>query len=241
MPSLTKEVSDSAWQLADSGESVKPGVVPAVQIWRLDGGGFFRVRYRDGTEFLIDGSGSRIWVTCPDSLTLEDTMPYLHGAIFAFVLRLRGICCLHASDVAVGDRAVVLLGPGMAGKSTTAAAFGQLGYPVMSDDIVALGERGDGFIVRPGVPCLRLWPESVRTLFGVPDALPRLAPSWEKHYLDLGARGFRFETRPPPPAAIYVLGERREDSSGHRLEYLTAHDGLLKLVANAHPNRVLDA
>ena len=93
--------------------------------------------------------------------------------------------CLHASAVAIEGRAVAIVGPSGAGKSSTAAAFARLGYPVLSDDIVALTGDGQRFHVQPAYPRVRLWPSAVTSLFGSRDALPRIVPDWEKRYLPL--------------------------------------------------------
>jgi dephospho-CoA kinase len=58
---------------------------------------------------------------------------------------LRGVVCLHASAVAIGDEAIALLGPAGSGKSTTAAAFAERGYSVLAEDVVTLDDRGDHF------------------------------------------------------------------------------------------------
>src|SRR5205085_1986600 len=112
------------------------------------------------------------------------------------------------SAVALGNRAVALLGPAGAGKSTTAAAFARRGYPLLSDDVVPIWVRDGLFVVPPAYPCLRLWPASVAALYGAADALPPLTPTWDKRCLDLTQGGCRFQQHPLPLAAIYVLGER---------------------------------
>jgi len=117
---------------------------------------YFKLHYSDGTEFIIDRKGTEVWCVWPDTLTLEDAVVYLLGPVLGFVLRLRGITCLHASAISVGDRAVVLLGPAGAGKSTTAAAFAKLGYPVLSDDVLALSDQNTTFLAQPAYPHLHL-------------------------------------------------------------------------------------
>jgi hypothetical protein len=203
--------------------------------------------YRDGTEFVVDREGTQIWATVPTEATLEDTATYLLGPVLGFVLRLRGTTCLHASSVAVRNRAVAFLGPAGAGKSTTAAAFARRGHPVLADDVCALLDRQDAIWVQPAYPHLRLWPDSVRCLFGSPDALPRLTPAdgasawWDKRFLNLAEHNGSFQREPLPLAGIYVLGEHATDARAPFIEPLTAHRALMALVANTYSNYLLDA
>ena len=114
-----------------------------LKVWQIFDDTHFYLRYSDGTEFVIDREGTQIWARSPDNLPPEDTATYLLGPVFGFTLRLRGVTCLHASAVVIDEQAVVFLGQSGAGKSTTAAAFAQLGYPVLSDDVVALVDKVD--------------------------------------------------------------------------------------------------
>lgn len=213
---------------------------PILHVWQVDGGAYYRLLYSDGTAFIVDRCGTRVWAAWPETMTLEDTATYLLGPVLGFVLRLRGTTCLHASAIAIGDRAIALLGPAEAGKSTTAAAFAERGYRVLSDDIVALSEQRATFLVQPAYPRLRLWPESVHALYGSADALPRLTPTWDKRYLDLTQPGYQFQPQPLPLAAIYMLGERRADAATPYVEAVPAPTGLLALVANTYVNYLLD-
>lgn len=180
---------------------------PILTIHRAAGNGF-QFCYRDGTRFYVNAGGSEVFAAWPDALTFEDALAYLYGPILGFVLRLRGTVTLHASGVVVDGRGIALIGPPGAGKSTTAAAFARAGYRVLTDDVFALIDQHDRFSVQPAYPGIRLWPESVESLWGSPDALPKMTPTWEKRYLDLPQNGYEFDTRPVPLAAIYVIGER---------------------------------
>jgi hypothetical protein len=123
---------------------------PVLRVWKLQDGDYYRFRYGDGIEFVINRRGTQVWAGIPGNATVEDAAYYLLGPIFGFLLRLRGIICLHGSAVAVGGEALALVGPAGAGKSTTAAVFAQLGYPVLTDDITTLEENRGDFLVRPG-------------------------------------------------------------------------------------------
>ena len=214
---------------------------PEVIAGHRNGSHVFRLRYDDGTVFIVDERGARIWAVWPKTLTLEDTAIYLLGPVLAFVLRLRGTSCLHASAFSVNGSAVALIGPSGAGKSTTAAAFSSRDFAVLTDDLLALEQRRGGIFAHPGYPRLRLWPDATRILEGAPTVLPKLTPNWDKCYLNLQGNGCRFERQALPLSAIYLLEERREDPAAPFVESITASAGLLGLIANArgdfHPDR----
>jgi hypothetical protein len=204
---------------------------------------YFYCLYDDETTFVVDRLGTQIWATWPEDLTLEDTATYLLGPILGFVLRLRGTVCLHASAIAIDDRVVVLVGSAGAGKSTTAAAFAQRGYPILSDDVVPLLDRGDTFLVQSAYPRIRLWDNSVSALYGNIEALPRLVPThptWDKRYLDLNDPGYQFQSAPLPLAAIYYLNERGSDPALPQIEPMTTQERLITLVTNTYTNYLLD-
>src|SRR5215510_15865169 len=52
---------------------------PALRVFRVLGGRYYRFCYADRTEFLIDEAGTEIWAAWSDPLTLEDTATYLLG------------------------------------------------------------------------------------------------------------------------------------------------------------------
>lgn len=196
--------------------------------------------YADGAQFALERHGCEVWADWPENYTLEDACTYLLGPVIGFVLRLRGVVCLHASSVAVGDHAIALVGMAGAGKSTTAAAFSCAGYAVISDDIVALADKGAQFLVQPGYPRVNLWPESVVTLFGSADALPRITPTWDKRYLPLGHGGPHFASKPLPLGAIYILDGRDSSLAAPVIEGVPGKDAFMALAANTYVNYLLD-
>ncbi len=213
---------------------------PTLQVSSLFGGRYLRSEYSDGTIIVVDGQGTRVWATWPDSATIDDTATYLLGPTLGLVLRLRGITCMHASAIVIGDRAIALAGPSGAGKSSAAAAFAKLGYAILADDIVALSEREDGFWIQPGYPSVRLWPESVAGLFGSPDALPLITPSWSKRFLDLAAPEFRFQAQPLPLAAVYLLDERCAAVADPVVAEIHPRSALMRIVSDTYATRLLD-
>jgi len=200
----------------------------------------FGVFYSDGARFAVERRGQEVWADWPENYKLEDACTYLLGPVMGFVLRLRGTVCLHASAVAVDGRAVALLGLAGAGKSTTAAAFACAGFPVLSDDVVALTDKGAQFLVELGYPRLNLWPDSVCSLFGSEDALPRITPTWDKRYLPLGQNGLHFASSPLPLGAIYILDSRDTALTATVIEEVSGKEAFLSLAANTYVNYLLD-
>ena len=211
---------------------------PTLQIWKDRQSSFLRMAYDDGTQFWLDRRQENVWATWPDHLPLENATSYLLGPVLGLLMRLRGVTCLHASAVSIDSRAVAFVGPPGAGKSTTAAACAKMGYPVLSDDIVALEQRADCFHAVAGHPHLRLWPESVKALYGSAGSLPRLNPLWDKLCLGPSDLGICFENRALPLEAIYVLGDRRSDFAPY-VEPLRQQEALLLLVAETYGNTVI--
>jgi hypothetical protein len=213
---------------------------PILSIWEVNQGDYLRVAYPDGTEFWFNRDLNKLWVNWPESLSLENTLSYLTGPVMGIYLRLRGVVCLHASVVAIGDRCVAMVGSEGAGKSTTAAGFAKLGYGVLSDDIAALDERNGHFFVRPGHPRINLWPKSVSLLYGSPEALAPISEGWDKRYLTLG-QGLDgvFEDRALPLGAIYILDVSVCDAPS--FERMSQRDAMMALVANTYAANFLDA
>jgi hypothetical protein len=230
------DAGEAVYASADHDEDGRP----LLTVERLGRGRSFRFRYADGIEFVLDAGGREIRATWPAPWTIDDVATYLLGPVFAFALRLRGVTCLHASAVAIADRAIAFIGPAGAGKSTVAAAFARRGCPGISDDVAALGWDGDAAVVHPGPARIRLWPESVLALYGSTDALPRLTPTWDKRFVDLTANGYRLHDRALPLVAIYVLDERESSDRVPRLEHLSPAAALMALVANTQANHLLD-
>ena len=220
---------------ADPGQPSSTGLC----IWREAEKGLLRLVYPDGTRFWVDHRRATVWATWPEILSLEETCIYLLGPILGLLLRLRGTTCLHASAVNMGGRAVAFVGAAGTGKSTTAAAFARQAFAVLSDDIVPVVEQDDLFLVPPAYSHLCLWPDSVKALYGSPDALPRFHPNWEKRRLVLGESGTHFENQALPLGAIYILGNRRATSAPY-VEQVRPRHALLSLVAETYANKLLD-
>jgi hypothetical protein len=218
---------------------------PNLTIERSQADGSLRFRYDGGSEFIISAGGLKVWCSVTTPLTFADALIQLRGPVMAMVLRMRGVVSLHASAIQIEESAVALSGYCGMGKSTTAAAFATLGYPVLTDDVAPLYWIEGEPWVASGYPQLNLWPDSVEPLFGESKPLPRLVPAspslpdWDKRYFALSEPG-RFQPKPLRLSAVYVLGERRSGSEALSIESLSQRDAHAVITRQTCVNYALD-
>jgi hypothetical protein len=159
----------------------------------------------------------------------------LAGQIATFVLHQQGYPCLHASAVLTDEGALAFLGPKGQGKSTIAAGFLRRGAALLADDIVSLQHDSEGIAVRPSLPIMKLWPQSVEGALALAEDLPDLVAGYEKKLLTVGGR-YYLAGSPAPLRAIYVLDRYDPLAAGCtavKIDRLRSRDGLMALVGHA--------
>lgn len=171
------EEADASWRLA----------WPGIGVFHIDPRER-RVKYR-----LRHGAS-------PDALH-----EFLAGPIAAALLTFEGEDPLHGSAVSAGGRALCFLGEPGAGKSTLAAAFLQAGYPLVTDDLLAIRWQGRRPVALPAYPEIRLWPATGRRLIREFGALPAVMPSTKKRRLDPRNYPGGFARHPVSIQVIYEL------------------------------------
>ncbi|OLE04781.1 MAG: hypothetical protein AUI36_42670, partial [Cyanobacteria bacterium 13_1_40CM_2_61_4] len=145
----------------------------------------------------------------------------LGGNVLAFILTLAGKCVLHASAVAVEDRAMAFAGRAGAGKSTLAALLCAGGATLVTDDL------------------LRLDPESGRCFWGTPEIrLRQNATTFTRHLPASAARrtadgrhAIQFPGSPPHLARLRAVLLPRPSRTCRilRLERLSVLDAAFRL------------
>ena len=198
----------------------------------------YRVTYCDDTTFVIDRAGHHVVVQWAPAVADVDAASYLTSSVLAFVLRLRGSVPLHASAVAIDGRAFLFVGESWAGKSSTAAAFAILGYPMLADDVVRIDATEGGLVVYPSHSRLNVWRDSATALFRS-GGWPLTDDPSGKHSFDVLDAGFGFQTTPVPLAGIYVLGERTPRDAP-AISPLPPRVALMTLVAHTYGSACLD-
>jgi hypothetical protein len=162
------ELIPSKFKIADL--TITLGEVDHFSGKTLDDGFSFRVtenaiyRFWDmiGKFKIIDGS--KIIVDPAPEIEETTLRNFLLGTVFATLLRQRGLFVLHASSVNINGHAVAFSGFKGYGKSTTAVAFYNEGYPIVSDDYIAIKFDNNKPLISPGFPSLRLSNESRKAI-----------------------------------------------------------------------------
>jgi hypothetical protein len=215
---------------------------PALIVWLLGDGAFYHLQYAEDVDFILNRDGTLLWIRWSQAVDEIDVFSYLLGPVMGFILRVRGVVSLHASAVAVNQRAAVFIGDAGVGKSTTAMAMGRLGYPIVSDDIVPIYENAGVTYAQPGYPRVRLRQSSLPWLSVVNPDLPPLpeVKGQSRLHFELIQSGYQFQSDPLPIGALYLLAERDADSRAPRVESVSLSDGMMGIVANTYATRFLD-
>ncbi len=177
--------------------------------WQLAGDRFL-LRVPGIVRILLEGPAVLRW-QCEGDTSPEDAAIFVCGSGIGLSLHLRGRCVLHASAVAVGDRAVLFCGPSGAGKSTLAAALAARRYSLLADDQCVLTETGAGDLsVHPDGRAMKLWHEAIEQLTLQPRRGAAVRTRVEKFYVEPEVA----LSHPLPLGAIYILGEDHAIAGG---------------------------
>ncbi|UBM59002.1 serine kinase [Marinilongibacter aquaticus] len=159
--------------------------------------GLLRAQIKEGNQIVYTHLGDSI-----HTLKL-----FLLSEIIGISLLQKGLYLLHGSAVFIKDRAHVFVGEPGAGKSTTAAAFWQAGFPILTDDLVALHFEEKQIQVFPGFPQFKIWKNTVEGL-KIDESI--LRPSFEGQEKFLVSQHFEtFPNTPIPLAGIHMLNHEK--------------------------------
>jgi hypothetical protein len=204
---------------------------------------YLRFGYDDHhAEFEITDEGRRVDVSWTRGVTIAHVTTLLVTTVVGYLLRCRHRLVLHASVVVRGDAAFAFAGTSGSGKSTTVAALSAHGCDGFGDDIAALDKRGDGWVVHPGPPTIRLTPDALAAL-PIPAATAR--PVWPlaSHLVGVGSEHFDDKVvvpigadrapgaAPPRLAGVFLLGPRELDGGAPRLRSIAPAESIALLAA----------
>jgi hypothetical protein len=184
--------------------------------------------YLGETEFgrlLVTKRGHIVFEPVPDT-DVGLIRAIVLGPALALFLRLRGYFALHASGIVVEKGVVAFAGNTGWGKSTLAKAFHTQGFPLVTDDILAIDMAIHTPMILPSFPLLKLWPDSAIALDEDLSHFTKLHASTQKL-----ARSFteNFQDQRLPLKCIYILGKGDQSS----IETLSEQDALTNLIAHS--------
>jgi hypothetical protein len=154
----------------------------------------------------------------------------LLGRAMGALLQWRGLLALHAGAVVTqDDEAILVIGPSGAGKSSTVAALVAAGFPLLSDEIVAIDFARGHPLALPGYPSIRLTSQTASQLLGRGFDEPTAGV---KQYVGLHDRAHR---APASVRAVYALQPGSETGT----EVLPVQTALRILLGNSYSKRLI--
>jgi hypothetical protein len=165
------------------------------------------------------------------------------GPVMSYWFERQGLPTLHASAAAVNGRAVAFVSRHGGGKTGLAAAMVQAGFPLLTDDLLVLEERENGWEVRPAYPEMRMWPDEAAHFAGPPEDLPLVQSDSEKRRVAIGNGGFgSFLDASVPLACLYLASRRPEgDDRGIEVQPVSRSEALIELVRHSFSPRLVEA
>ncbi len=198
------------------------------------------LHFPDTADFYL--SGDRILCHRLHKTKDYEIERWLVGTVLSLWLERKGFPVLHASSVVIEDRAVAFLSTNLAGKSTLATALMKRGYPLLTDDALALECSDRHCIGRPGYPRIRLWPDQAKHFLGYFEELERIHSGASKRNVPIGPDGIgAFCDNPMPVGCIYVPQRRDLQEKRGSVEILpiSPRDAFLELVRYSFTTRIL--
>jgi hypothetical protein len=147
------------------------------------------------------------------------------GPAIGILLHQLGRLVLHASTIKINDSGVAFMGHNGAGKSTTTISLMKNGYPLVADDISSIEFKNGIPLVYPGIPRIKLWPESFE-LWG--ENVESFLIHSESRKMSCHVDNFHNEI--VPLKHIYVI----ENSEKTYLGPISPHEALIELIKNSY-------
>lgn len=199
------------------------------------------LRWSELFEFLVSADGCQIAGRPLTHVSFEAFHTYLLGVVLSFSLVRRGLDPLHATAVVVDGGAVGFLGDTGYGKSSLGGAFIQIGYPVLTDDLLVLREGDHGFSVYSGPPRIKLFPEIARNLLGEQATGIPMNPLTCKLVIPLDRH--QSHQAAVPLKTLYVLTRPEAHARSKRvtLRRVSQHSAFLALLKSAFNTEIIDS
>ena len=209
-----------------------PGNQPWLRQAKVEGG--YVLRFAGKTDFWVGENGSLVTASKGTAAASRDAICRLAiDQVLPQVVNLLGRVALHATAIVTPYGICAFVGTTGAGKSTLAASFSTVGYPVFCDDCLAIGVGHTGRVMAfPGCQTSRLWSDSAEAVFKVDSISDR------RNKMRIG-RTQKLCPDEKPLMAIFDL--KRSFKSGAqtldvspRLESMSEREGMIRLLRSSY-------
>lgn len=196
--------------------AIQHPIEPSVSIGVND----LRFEAMEGLAFRIIG-GTKILIERTKDVANADINLFLVGSCFGVICLQRGLLPIHCSAIEYNGKAIGITGSSGVGKSTTAAALSQLGYPHVCDDVLVIDLKIQPLSVNAMPKGLKLWEEAARVLKIEPKQRATSISGLNKYYVSPStkqvSKTLSFDT-------LYVMDtEDAEEFSFTRLKGVEKH------------------
>lgn len=204
--------------------------------------GGYLLRFPELADFLVSTDGRTVRCHPLAGIPLETVRHLLLDQVFPLVLSQRGVLALHASAVVTPHGAMAFVGVAGRGKSTLAASFAQHGFPALSDDCLLLELDQGRLWGKPSYAGLRLWDDSVATLFEQRPALSDVAHYTSKKRLLGGDGPIHFYAGAALLRRVYFLAAEEQMATTTTVEIapLSARQAFIELFSYAYKLDITD-
>jgi len=206
----------------------------------LEGGDTY-LRWRGLFEFIVGVDGRRILYRSEPGAHPDSFHTYLLNQVLSFALVRRGVEPVHATAVLTPAGAVAFLGDSGYGKSSLAASFLNAGFQLVTDDLLILQRNEDGYVVEPGPPRIKLFPEIAGDLLQGPALVgASMNPLTNKKVIRLECSAT--PQTAVPLAVIYILTppKSRRGNSRVVLRRLHPRTAFLEITRNTFSPQVVE-
>ena len=191
----------------------------------------FVIRYDEVAQFTLSFGLRQILISPFDDDVLDNTIEHLLvDQIWPRILAHRGELVLHAAGVSGPSGAILFVGQSGRGKSTLAGSLHQRGFELLGDDAIVVSAVDDITRCSAVYRSLRLFPDSIESLFDQPVHRSEVAEYTDKENVHLPApEGGDSDHR---VRAIFFIGEDKANAIPS-LELVSPGDACMRLVEHS--------
>lgn len=195
------------------------------------GGSNHVVTFCDLAQFVIRPSALEIVVIpLDDQLSVNTIDHLLVDQIWPRLVAHNGQLVIHASAAANKDGAIMAVGQSGRGKSTLAASLHQRGLSLLGDDAIVISQQSGMSHCRAVYQSLRLFPDSIASVFDAPVTQSEVAAYTAKRNIRLD--GTAEDTFSHPIRAIFFL-DADDGHSRAASEEIAPADACMRLIEHS--------